>query len=162
ELPRRGLLALADLAAVDDEVVVVSHAVDLHRTEGVAGDSHDDAPSPHRDRRAGGGGSPGPSPVRCPGAASGLAAAVMQNGNSRGRADSAPAGCWGVLRLCCTPVAACGYATGVGGSATVTLAGGVHGFPAALTSFIGRDGPLREVAGLLEQHRLVTVTGPGG
>jgi non-specific serine/threonine protein kinase len=42
------------------------------------------------------------------------------------------------------------------------LAGGVHGFPAALTSFIGRDGPLREVAALLEQHRLVTVTGPGG
>jgi predicted ATPase len=38
----------------------------------------------------------------------------------------------------------------------------VHGFPAALTSFIGRDGPLREIAGLLEQHRLVTVTGPGG
>ena len=38
----------------------------------------------------------------------------------------------------------------------------MHGFPAALTSFIGRDGPVREVAGLLEQHRLVTVTGPGG
>ena len=38
----------------------------------------------------------------------------------------------------------------------------MHGFPAALTSFIGRDEPLREVAGLLEQHRLVTVTGPGG
>jgi non-specific serine/threonine protein kinase len=67
-----------------------------------------------------------------------------------------------VVRLGCTPVAACGYATGVGGSATVTAAGGVHGFPAALTSFIGRDGPLREVAGLLAEHRLVTVTGPGG
>jgi non-specific serine/threonine protein kinase len=38
----------------------------------------------------------------------------------------------------------------------------VHGFPAALTSFIGRDGPLREVAALLAEHRLVTVTGPGG
>ena len=38
----------------------------------------------------------------------------------------------------------------------------MHGFPAALTRFIGRDGPLREVAGLLEEHRLVTVTGPGG
>jgi len=62
----------------------------------------------------------------------------------------------------CTLVTACGYATGVGGSATVTAAGGVHGFPAALTSFIGRDGPLREVGGMLEQHRLVTVTGPGG
>src|SRR5262245_51195408 len=62
----------------------------------------------------------------------------------------------------CTPVAARGYATGVRGSAAVTATGGVHGFPAELTSFIGRDGPLREVAGLLEHHRLVTVTGPGG
>jgi predicted ATPase len=44
----------------------------------------------------------------------------------------------------------------------VTLRGGVHGFPAALTRFTGRDGPLREVAGLLAEHRLVTVTGPGG
>jgi predicted ATPase len=42
------------------------------------------------------------------------------------------------------------------------LAGGVHGFPAALTSFIGRDGAERDVAGLLERHRLVMVTGPGG
>jgi predicted ATPase/transcriptional regulator with XRE-family HTH domain len=41
-------------------------------------------------------------------------------------------------------------------------ASGVHGFPAALTSFIGRAEPLREVAGLLSDHRLVTVTGPGG
>ena len=38
----------------------------------------------------------------------------------------------------------------------------MHGFPAALTSFIGRDGALREVAGLLAEFRLVTVTGPGG
>ena len=44
----------------------------------------------------------------------------------------------------------------------VTMAGGVHGFPAALTSFIGRAGPVSEVAGLLEEYRLVTVTGPGG
>ena len=29
--------------------------------------------------------------------------------------------------------------------------GGVHGFPAALTSFIGRAGPVREVAGLLQE-----------
>ncbi len=41
-------------------------------------------------------------------------------------------------------------------------AGGVHGFPLALTSFFGRAGPLREVAGLLCDRRLVTVTGPGG
>jgi hypothetical protein len=50
----------------------------------------------------------------------------------------------------------------VGVSAAETAAGGVHGFPAALTSFIGRDGPVREVAGLLAEQRLVTVTGPGG
>ena len=42
------------------------------------------------------------------------------------------------------------------------LADGVHGFPAALTSFVGRVGPAREVAGLLAERRLVTVTGPGG
>ena len=38
----------------------------------------------------------------------------------------------------------------------------MHGFPAVLTSFIGRDGPVRDVAGLLGEYRLVTVTGPGG
>ena len=43
-----------------------------------------------------------------------------------------------------------------------TATGGVHGFPAVLTRFIGRAGPVREVAALLEEHRLVTVTGPGG
>src|SRR5215471_11258648 len=41
-------------------------------------------------------------------------------------------------------------------------AGGVHGFVPALTSFVGRAGQVREVAGLLDQYRLVTVTGPGG
>jgi len=44
----------------------------------------------------------------------------------------------------------------------VTAAGVVHGFPAMRTSFIGRAGPARELAGLLERYRLVTVTGPGG
>jgi predicted ATPase/DNA-binding CsgD family transcriptional regulator len=39
---------------------------------------------------------------------------------------------------------------------------GVHGFPAVLTSFVGRAGPVSEVADLLARHRLVTVTGPGG
>jgi MoxR-like ATPase len=47
-------------------------------------------------------------------------------------------------------------------SEAATAAGGVHGFPAALTSFIGRAGSVREVAGLLREYRLVTVTGPGG
>jgi predicted ATPase/DNA-binding CsgD family transcriptional regulator len=55
-----------------------------------------------------------------------------------------------------------GYGGGVGESAAAAASGGVHGFPAALTSFVGRAGPVREVAGLLERGRLVTVTGPGG
>jgi non-specific serine/threonine protein kinase len=50
---------------------------------------------------------------------------------------------------------------GVGESAAAA-AGGVHGFPVVLTSFVGRAGPAREVAGLLGEYRLVTVTGPGG
>jgi predicted ATPase/DNA-binding CsgD family transcriptional regulator/transcriptional regulator with XRE-family HTH domain len=41
-------------------------------------------------------------------------------------------------------------------------AAGLHGFVPALTSFVGRAGPVREVAGLLDRGRLVTVTGPGG
>jgi predicted ATPase/DNA-binding CsgD family transcriptional regulator len=53
-----------------------------------------------------------------------------------------------------------GYGTAVGEA--VTTAGAVHGFPAMRTSFIGRAGPARELAGLLERYRLVTVTGPGG
>jgi len=40
--------------------------------------------------------------------------------------------------------------------------GGVHGFAVALTSFVGRAEQLAEVAGLLGECRLVTVTGPGG
>jgi non-specific serine/threonine protein kinase len=59
-------------------------------------------------------------------------------------------------------MAARAYGTGVERSAVATAAGGVHGFPTALTSFIGRTGALREVAGLLAEYRLVTVTGPGG
>jgi predicted ATPase/DNA-binding CsgD family transcriptional regulator len=38
----------------------------------------------------------------------------------------------------------------------------VHGFPVVLTSFVGRARAVCQVAGLLEQYRLVTVTGPGG
>ena len=41
-------------------------------------------------------------------------------------------------------------------------AAGVYGFVPALTSFVGRAGPVREVAVLLDRDRLVTVTGPGG
>ncbi len=38
----------------------------------------------------------------------------------------------------------------------------LHGFPAALTSFVGRDSAVDEVARQLGEYRLVTVTGPGG
>jgi len=41
-------------------------------------------------------------------------------------------------------------------------AGGLHGFPAVLTSFIGRDEAVCHVADLLAEERLVTATGPGG
>ena len=44
----------------------------------------------------------------------------------------------------------------------MAAAGSVHGFVPALTSFVGRAGDLDEVAGLLGEYRLVTVTGPGG
>ena len=40
--------------------------------------------------------------------------------------------------------------------------GSLHGFPAALTSFVGRAQAVDEVAARLGQYRLVTVTGPGG
>jgi predicted ATPase/class 3 adenylate cyclase/DNA-binding CsgD family transcriptional regulator len=42
------------------------------------------------------------------------------------------------------------------------LATGIHGWSAALTSFVGRAAQVDEVAGLLGEFRLVTVTGPGG
>ena len=38
----------------------------------------------------------------------------------------------------------------------------MHGFAPSLTSFVGRTGEVGEIAGLLGEFRLVTVTGPGG
>jgi len=52
--------------------------------------------------------------------------------------------------------------TAVERSAVIDAAGGMHGFPAALTSFVGRAAVVDEIAGQLGQYRLVTVTGPGG
>jgi hypothetical protein len=79
-------------------------------------------------------------------------------------------GCSACLRACvpaclraCVPAclrASGRYGTAVGRAATGT-AGGVHGFLPALTSFIGRAGAVDEVAGLVDESRLVTVTGPG-
>jgi predicted ATPase/DNA-binding CsgD family transcriptional regulator len=39
---------------------------------------------------------------------------------------------------------------------------GLHGFAPTLTSFVGRDEAMREIAALLGEYRLVTVAGPGG
>src|SRR5215471_12932607 len=50
----------------------------------------------------------------------------------------------------------------VGRSAAGAVAGGVHGFASTLTSFVGRGGAVADLAGMLGEHRLVTVTGPGG
>jgi predicted ATPase/DNA-binding CsgD family transcriptional regulator len=47
-------------------------------------------------------------------------------------------------------------------SVVAAAGGGAHGFPAVLTSFIGREQAVGEVGGLLGERRLVTVTGPGG
>ena len=43
-----------------------------------------------------------------------------------------------------------------------TVVAGLNGFAPPLTSFVGRAGQVDEVAGLLDEYRLVTVTGPGG
>ena len=74
-----------------------------------------------------------------------------------GSAINGRGGAGGLYRSACR-----GYGTDVGGPAAATEGGSLHGFPAVLTSFIGRDGPVRQVAGLVEEYRLVTVTGPGG
>jgi predicted ATPase/DNA-binding CsgD family transcriptional regulator len=52
--------------------------------------------------------------------------------------------------------------TAVERPAVTDAAGSMHGFPAALTSFVGRAGVVNEIAGQLGQYRLVTVTGSGG
>jgi predicted ATPase/DNA-binding CsgD family transcriptional regulator len=84
----------------------------------------------------------------------------MSHSSAGALCRSATACCEG--RLGCTPRGACGYGTGVKGSAAVTAGAGVHGFPAVLTSFVGREEAVRVVGGLLAERRLVTVAGPGG
>jgi hypothetical protein len=49
----------------------------------------------------------------------------------------------------------------MGGTAS-GLMGEVRGFPHALTSFVGREDETGKVARLLDEYRMVTVTGPGG
>jgi predicted ATPase/DNA-binding CsgD family transcriptional regulator len=50
----------------------------------------------------------------------------------------------------------------VGDGASVATQSDVHGFTPSLTRFIGRAGAADDVARLLDEYRLVTVTGPGG
>ena len=54
------------------------------------------------------------------------------------------------------------YRTDVGDGASVATRSDVHGFTPSLTRFIGRAGAADDVARLLVEYRLVTVTGPGG
>ena len=55
-----------------------------------------------------------------------------------------------------------GYASAVAGRAAGGAVGEVHGFTVPRTTFVGRTAEVSSVVGLLAQHRLVTVTGPGG
>jgi predicted ATPase/DNA-binding CsgD family transcriptional regulator len=50
----------------------------------------------------------------------------------------------------------------VGSDEPGAAVGGWHGFPGGLTSFVGRAAEVDKVAALLDEGRLVTVTGPGG
>jgi hypothetical protein len=52
--------------------------------------------------------------------------------------------------------------TAVKRSAVTGATGSMHGFPAALTSFVGRAQAASEIAARLADCRLVTLTGPGG
>ncbi len=47
-------------------------------------------------------------------------------------------------------------------ASSTASAAGSHGFPRALTSFIGRADEIDSLTTLLARHHLVTVTGPGG
>ena len=50
----------------------------------------------------------------------------------------------------------------MGRSAVTDAPGSLHGFPASLTSFVGRAQATAELAAQLAEHRLVTLAGPGG
>src|SRR5439155_17524118 len=52
--------------------------------------------------------------------------------------------------------------TAVGRSVVADAPGSLHGFPASLTSFVGRAQAIAEIAAQLAEYRLVTLTGPGG
>src|SRR4029077_7572986 len=85
------------------------------------------------------------------------ARAPAQNSTAEPRRDGHPE------RVPAVPQSRCAVmVTAVERSAVADATGSVHGFPAALTSFVGRAGVVDEVVSHLAQYRLVTVTGPGG
>ena len=47
-------------------------------------------------------------------------------------------------------------------SAVAGEPGSLHGFPASLTSFVGRAQATHQIAAQLAEYRLVTLAGPGG
>jgi predicted ATPase/DNA-binding CsgD family transcriptional regulator len=62
----------------------------------------------------------------------------------------------------CTAMPDTSSVTAVERSAVADGLGARHGFPAELTSFVGRAEVVAEVAAHLTRYRLVTLTGPGG
>ena len=68
---------------------------------------------------------------------------------------------WAPVPVPLCRAATCGYGTTVGDIAGPAVAG-LNGFAPPLTSFVGRAGQVGEAAALLDEYRLVTVTGPGG
>ena len=76
--------------------------------------------------------------------------ALLRGGEGDGERDDVPAGA--DRRRAAAPLA-----TRAGPPAAAR-----HNLPTALTSFVGRERELREVARLLERHRLLTLTGAGG
>ena len=62
----------------------------------------------------------------------------------------------------CTPAPAAVSVTAVERSAVADAPGSLHGFPASLTSFVGRAQATHQIAAQLAEYRLVTLTGPGG
>ena len=62
----------------------------------------------------------------------------------------------------CTTAPVAVSVTAVERSVVADAPGSLHGFPASLTSFVGRAQATREIAAQLAGNRLVTLTGPGG
>jgi predicted ATPase/DNA-binding CsgD family transcriptional regulator len=77
-------------------------------------------------------------------------------------ASRSGATCGAAVGLACTTAPTAVMVTPVERSAVAETAGGMHGFPTTLTSFVGRAQVVDDIAGQLGDYRLVTVTGPGG